>query len=460
MAAPGIITGQGFQAPEGLPNEPQGRFFSSSPAATPKYAENRGGQRSERVSTMARMIVDLNQSQLTRLLRSLPGDAASAAQTLLYTGDLTSLRNGEAGGAGYFDFLLTQVQQKQQEREQAIDTLTDNTVIYYSGESAPILFCAGYLLNTFQDDQNVWFQLLYNNILRGTQLARRNLVARFRYDSFFMTGYLTNFMVSTLGELKTAVNFSFSFRVKSIQIATPIIYNPSAAQSVFATSVFSSDAVTSADDRTRHGVEGAEQPAEPRALPAASAAAGGSDTRETAATQGVPLREQQERTDRALAQQSTLALAQLPAGAAGAVVDAASTPVVRARGDVRDSLPDIQTFSQGQTAPSTTEDVIDRLEAFAAQQLRPQSRRGTVTVSSTTGEAERSSRYADDVSRAAAGATSSTAAGSVTPTAADRTGEELADVRNPPPALVQALRDKRLKETSSTGLRSRNRPTV
>lgn len=470
MPAPGIITGRNILAPEAFPNEVEGRFFSSFPAATPKFALNAGPRRSEFTETMARLIIDVPPAQMTALLRSLPGDTAAAAQTLLYAGNVTTLRDGNAQGAGYFDFMLTQVTMQQMEREQAIDTLTDNTIIYYSGQSSPILSCSGYLYNTYQDDQVVWFHLLYNDILRGTQLARRNLVCRFRYDSFFITGYLSNFVLNTIGDSKNYAQFSYTFRVKQIQIATPIIYNPTLTQSLLTTNIFASSSPPGADNATRHGVETAEVPLAPRALPAASTQ-GNVDPREAAVTQGVPPREQQARVDREITQQAAAAQAQLPATpAARQELDRVSAPTVSAAGDVRQAMPAsqsqiFQNFSTAEPVPEpSSSDPMVQLDREIETQLRAADTRGTVVVSPVTGAAERSSVYADTISRAPTTAISKatrpvSSPGAGTTPAYDAAGEELIDVLRPPaPILAEFLRTRNAEDQPK--LRSRQRSTA
>lgn len=472
MPGPGIITGRNILAPEGYPNEVQGRFFSSFPAGTPKFALNQGPRRSEFVETMARLIVDVPPARMASLLRSLPADTAAAARTLLYAGNVTSLRDGNAQGAGYFDFLMTQITQQQQEREQAVDTLTDNTVIYYSGQSAPVLSCAGYFYNTYQDDQNVWFQLIYSDLLRGTQLARRGLVARFRYDSFFITGYLMNMVTTTMGEAKNYTQFSFNFRVKQIQIATPIIYNPTLAQSLLATNLFTSSSPPGSDNATRHGVETGEQPLAPRATPAASTQAN-TDAREAEVTQGIPPREQQAATDRAITNELTTAAGQLPQGSGLQALNAASSPIVGASGDVRQMLPaeQAQLFQNFNTATPTPvaapDDALARLDLEIEAQLRAADTRGTVVISPVTGTPARSSEYADTIARApSTSLTQAREAGTPVQTpgagaapAYDAAGEEILDVYRPSGRLLADFLQARA-QTDATKLRSRQRSTT
>lgn len=445
-------------APPGLEGETQGRFFSSFPGATPKYALNRGPRRSEFTETMARLAIVLPGQRAQQLLRSLPSATAAAAQTLIYGGDVTAVREGNADGAGYFDFLLTSVQQQQQEREQAVDTLTDNTVIFYSGQSAPVLSCSGFFLNTFQNDQNVWFQLLYHDLLRGSALARRNLVVRFRYDSFFYSGYLMNLNINTEGGAKDYVQFSFNFRVKQIQIATPILYNPTLAQSLRTTNALVAGATGAGDDATRHGVETAEQPMTPLAVPAASAAAQTAevDSRELAVTQGVPPREVQAERDAAVVTE-TIDLTDA-AVASGQTVTA--TPGPAPSGDLREEVratvgAAFQDFREAPAVPATVS---------VSDLLGPQRTRGTTLVPNQSSAALPAGTIATGVSRAAAGVEGTRPAASPGASAAparDAQSQTLQDVYRPTGALLVELKRAGADgQNARVTRRTRQRPTA
>lgn len=453
MPAPGIVTGRNIFVDGAPNNEVQGRFFSSFPASTPKFALNAGPRRSEFVETMARLSIDMSNNRRQRLLRSLPADTAAAAQTLLNAGN--------ANGAGYFDFLLTSVTQQKAEREQAVDTLTDNTVIYYSGQSAPVLSCQGVFLNTYQDDQNVWFQLLYADLLRGTQLARRGLAVRFRYDSYFMTGYLTGLSDTVQGSEKNSIQFSFMFRVKQIQIATPIIYNPTLAQSLLTSNLFVSGEAPGADDLTRHGLQSSEQPLAPLAVPAASTQAE-TDPREQTVTQGIPEQEQQEARDHAIYTEIGVVEPVTFGAVASAVADAAATPVLGSTGDIYAQLDEtvrsaFQDFRTQTLLPSTSVDDLQRQLDEDLAQLQPSSSRGAPMVSPVDGAATTPSTYADTIARGAATPPTTPTTGPAAGEATSATEEALLDVYKPKGALLQELL--RSQQATQPKGRTRQRPT-
>lgn len=462
---PDFVTGKSLPSPDGYPNEEQGRFFSSFPAATPKYARNAGPRRSEFVETMARFIVDVPQGYAT-LRNSLPGDVKAVSRTLLYNGKLDRGTHYDSG-IGYFDFLLTQIQQPHQEREQAVDTLTDNTVIFYGGQTAPVLSGSGTLFNTYQDDQNVWFQLIYSELLRGTMLARRGLLARLRYDSFFMTGYMSSLVTATTGDVKNAVQFSFTFRVKQIQIITPILYHPSNASSVISTNILTREQPSTADDTVRSGVETAETPATPSSVPAASQQTG-TDTREAAHTDGVPSQVAREATDAQLAtQQAALAAAQPTDPTAASAIDQASSHPVEGAGDARDNLNGVDALRVQDFRRSPEE--MARFTAGISNALVGLSEttpRGTTTISPVTQSAEPSGAYADSIARASTAATTDPQApADVTEIATTENHSLLDDVYRPPPKFVQeynnALQTRTADGATTTPVRrTRQRSTV
>jgi hypothetical protein len=77
---------------------------------------------------------------------------------------------------GYLDFLIQQVQMPLQEKVQVTETLSDNYVAYAFGQSPPMWQFQGALINTVQDDQASNMFRLYTQILRATQMARRQRV--------------------------------------------------------------------------------------------------------------------------------------------------------------------------------------------------------------------------------------------------------------------------------------------
>jgi len=260
-----------------------GRFYSMFPASTPKTARNAGPRSSDRTDSMARLYIhghgpDLQDHNL----------AASIGN--LFTGGVTLDRTPYGGetsatGLGYFDFLLGSWAINYVEREQAVDTISDNTVIFYSGQSAPVGQASGAFLNTYQDDQNVWFHYAYMECLRGSRLASRGQIASLLCDSFRYDGYLSNLSVQTQATVQNAVMFNFTFRVKQISVVTPVLYSAAAVAEVWSArqDPLIATAPVTEDSTTRTAAQAAVNPVSAAALPAAVAAAE-ANTRDARAT--------------------------------------------------------------------------------------------------------------------------------------------------------------------------------
>ena len=225
MSAPGILTGGTLReifmkgAPEG------GRSygaFGNNPGSTSKTARNAGRRDAENRDTMARLFIEIPSKRQEDFLASVPPESKELARVLM-----SGTGTGGSAGTGFFDFLLTNTQENFSEKAQIIDTLTDNYVLYFGGREPTMAAFNGILLNTYQDDQRVWFLRAYSSILRGTQLATRNLIARLRYDSFLASGYLLNLSMGLDSDTEiTASRFSFQMVVKRLQVVSPAVFSP------------------------------------------------------------------------------------------------------------------------------------------------------------------------------------------------------------------------------------------
>jgi hypothetical protein len=116
------------------------------------------------------------------------------------------------------DFLLANVKHSFREKVQAVETLSDNVVTYYFGQSSPVWSYTGALINTVQDDQVTNFVRLYLHVLRGTQLARRQKSVSLRYDSFIVNGTIESLDWELSATTETFCPFAFTFRVKRFGI--------------------------------------------------------------------------------------------------------------------------------------------------------------------------------------------------------------------------------------------------
>jgi len=160
--------------------------------------------------TMARLAIPISGNPYDFITKSgLGATLGPLANSIIIQGN---------SGLGYIDFLLQNIQESFSEKVQVSDTIGDNYAAFFFGMSPPTFSFAGQFLNTYQDDWRAAFHLLYRNLLRGTMLARRNLILSLYYDNIIITGYMLNHNQQYTAEMQMASNFSFNMLVKNMTI--------------------------------------------------------------------------------------------------------------------------------------------------------------------------------------------------------------------------------------------------
>lgn len=198
---------------------PDGVFARYIKGSTPKYAKNSGLREEQYKNTMARMFMRVDQSEFVNLFLPSIADRHLVNAVTQLAGDPSRQARGPgANETGYMDFLLQQVQHSFREKVQVVETLSDNYVVYYFGQSAPLWTYQGSFINTQQDDQASNFVRLYLSVLRGTQLARRNKSISIRYDSFTVAGTIETLDWSIAAQNELLCPFTLSLRVKRLYI--------------------------------------------------------------------------------------------------------------------------------------------------------------------------------------------------------------------------------------------------
>jgi len=230
MARPGIISGGEKTIFRKNPTEDNATshmgVYARHPGVTPKYARNRGKRDAEFSDTIARIYVQLPGTMAPEtFLESLPPESRVLGEALAL-----GASNGGAGGTGFIDFILMSANEQFIEKTQIVNTLTDTYVAFYAGQEAPVFQYNGVVLNTYQDDQRVWMLRMYRDILRGTRLAQRGLLASLRYDSFIVRGYLENLSLNIQSGTQTSGSFSFNFRVKEMVVHTEALALPTTSR--------------------------------------------------------------------------------------------------------------------------------------------------------------------------------------------------------------------------------------
>ncbi len=202
-------------------------------ATTPKYARNEGhlSNTYTDLDSMARIYVRVDAPELTLFLNSIHSEQVRRVAQRALAGDLSP-----SAPTGYVDFLLTGVSQPLSEMVQVSSSLSDNYAAFFFGQAPPTWSYNGMLINSKQDDQASNFQRLYLEILRGTQLARRQKLVSIRYDSVVVTGAMMNLVTNLEASNELAVPFSFNLLVKRIHYSNVTHnWNPSQAGSPFVT---------------------------------------------------------------------------------------------------------------------------------------------------------------------------------------------------------------------------------
>ena len=194
--------------------------FSAWPFMSPKYAKHTTNRQHEFTDTMARMFISVPSKLYQKFLSSL-ADPVTRQIAKALTGD-----DAGKGGVGYIDFLLQNAVHDFNEKVQIVETLSDSYVAFFFGHKAPIFNYQGTLLNTYQDDWAMRMFRIFRDLGRGTQLARRKLILRIRYDSMIVSGAMLNFNWGLNAGMETACPFQFNLLVKNIQVFLGGLSNP------------------------------------------------------------------------------------------------------------------------------------------------------------------------------------------------------------------------------------------
>lgn len=192
---------------------------------------------------MARMFIDMPERE-----RQLFINTVYDPRTKKLAEVLVGAAAGGSGGTGFIDFLLQSVTESFSEKVQVSQSLSDNFVVYLFGQNAPQFSYQGTLLNTYQDDQKVWMTRLYQDVLRGTQLARRKKLLKLRYDSVVVTGVMTNLQMGMQAGFEDRWSFSFNLIPLAYVVFTPNLGAPTRLETPFLPSAALALSQSKADD--------------------------------------------------------------------------------------------------------------------------------------------------------------------------------------------------------------------
>lgn len=216
----------------------KGLFAQYLQGETPKYGINDGFRADLFRNTLARMFIRVDASEMplflgsiadehtrNKLARRIAGDptpvetpSTNTTPVTPSSTDASTRRRHTAATNGYLDFLIQQVQMPLQEKVQVTETLSDNYVAYAFGQAPPMWQFQGTLINTVQDDQASNMFRLYTQILRATQMARRQKSLSISFDSYIVSGIITNINLSLSSNNELMVPFAFQLLVKRVFI--------------------------------------------------------------------------------------------------------------------------------------------------------------------------------------------------------------------------------------------------
>lgn len=206
---------EGANSRAGLPSNAVG-VYSAFPSMSPKYVHH-DGVRAANMGGLARMYIPVDNPEylknlLSRFKKKSDKQVAAVAEQLFGL----KATGGATVGAGYIDFILTNVSHSLQEKFQISEVLEDNYVAFFFGQRAPLWTFSGALMNTYQDDWTMNMWRLYAEMGRGSQLAKMGLLLYIRYDSVIIGGGMVgfNWELNSTNELYTP--FSFQFLVKTM----------------------------------------------------------------------------------------------------------------------------------------------------------------------------------------------------------------------------------------------------
>ena len=117
---------------------------------------------------------------------------------------------------GYVGFFLNQVTESHTERSETIPLSGGNFQTYFFGAAPPVYVFDGMFLNTRQDQWRLLWQILYQDVLRGTQVAAHRHLVQIAYDTKIVSGYLTGYTDQLRAGNELFSTFQFNMIVKSV----------------------------------------------------------------------------------------------------------------------------------------------------------------------------------------------------------------------------------------------------
>lgn len=121
-------------------------------------------------------------------------------------------RVGQATTYNYSNFIIQQVQDARQEKQQILETFGDSYIFFF-GERPRILAVNGLLMNTLDFNWRTEFWYNYENTLRGTKLVEQDARIYLYWDDIVVEGYMLGATARDDASMPYHIPFSFQLFV-------------------------------------------------------------------------------------------------------------------------------------------------------------------------------------------------------------------------------------------------------
>jgi len=123
-------------------------------------------------------------------------------------GELYEQGEGTATTTYYSNFIVTNVSEQRQEKQQIVDTFGDSYIFFF-GESPRLLQVQGVLLNTADFNWRAEFWHNYEHYFRGTRLVEMGARLYLIYDEQIVEGFMTSAQAQEDNQNRHVLPFSF-----------------------------------------------------------------------------------------------------------------------------------------------------------------------------------------------------------------------------------------------------------
>jgi hypothetical protein len=121
-------------------------------------------------------------------------------------------RKGHASTYNYSNFIIQQIQDSRQEKQQILETFGDSYIFFF-GERPRILVVNGLLMNTLDFNWRTEFWYNYENTLRGTKLVEQDARIYLYWDDIVVEGYMIGATAKDDASMPYHIPFSFQLFV-------------------------------------------------------------------------------------------------------------------------------------------------------------------------------------------------------------------------------------------------------